>query len=119
MEGVRGRGRGRGMGVAVIVRVTITSGRYCGRGTYEGDLALAPVTTLVPEGIVSARAIAEADRIRTAITRTLNEHDRVAISGVGWTILAERLLCRVHDEDDVVPGRICGRTLPCSEHTRP
>jgi hypothetical protein len=24
--------------------------------------------------------------------------------------------CTVHDEDDVVPGRVCGRPLPCSEH---
>ena len=25
-------------------------------------------------------------------------------------------ICRVHDADDVVPGRICGRTLPCRDH---
>lgn len=25
-------------------------------------------------------------------------------------------ICRVHDADDVVPGRICGRYLPCREH---
>ena len=28
----------------------------------------------------------------------------------------ERLCC-VHDVDDVWPGRICGRLLPCREHT--
>ena len=27
-----------------------------------------------------------------------------------------RSVCRVHDEDDVVPGRICGRPLPCRDH---
>lgn len=26
-------------------------------------------------------------------------------------------ICRVHDPDDVVPGRICGHHLPCREHT--
>jgi hypothetical protein len=25
-------------------------------------------------------------------------------------------ICRIHDPDDVVPGRICGRPLPCREH---
>lgn len=25
-------------------------------------------------------------------------------------------ICRIHDADDVVPGRICGARLPCSEH---
>jgi hypothetical protein len=25
-------------------------------------------------------------------------------------------ICRVHDADDVVEGRICGRPLPCPEH---
>ncbi len=25
-------------------------------------------------------------------------------------------ICRVHDADDVVPGRICGRPLPCRDH---
>jgi hypothetical protein len=26
-------------------------------------------------------------------------------------------ICLVHDVDDVVPGRICGRHLPCPEHS--
>ncbi len=25
-------------------------------------------------------------------------------------------ICRVHDSEDVVPGRICGRPLPCGDH---
>lgn len=25
-------------------------------------------------------------------------------------------ICRVHDPDDVIPGRICGRPLPCRDH---
>lgn len=25
-------------------------------------------------------------------------------------------VCRIHDPDDVVPGRICGRPLPCRDH---
>ena len=25
-------------------------------------------------------------------------------------------VCRVHDADDAVPGRICGRPTPCREH---
>ena len=25
-------------------------------------------------------------------------------------------VCQVHDADDVVPGRICGRKLPCRYH---
>lgn len=29
---------------------------------------------------------------------------------------SEPTVCRVHDADDVVPGRICGRALPCKEH---
>lgn len=24
--------------------------------------------------------------------------------------------CQVHDADDVVPGRICGRPMPCRDH---
>jgi hypothetical protein len=27
-------------------------------------------------------------------------------------------ICRVHDPDDPMPGRICGRPLPCREHDR-
>jgi len=26
-------------------------------------------------------------------------------------------ICRVHDPDDLVPGRICGRPLPCRDHS--
>jgi hypothetical protein len=25
-------------------------------------------------------------------------------------------ICRIHDPNDVVPGRICGRPLPCRDH---
>ena len=25
-------------------------------------------------------------------------------------------VCQVHDPDDAVPGRICGRPMPCREH---
>ena len=28
-------------------------------------------------------------------------------------------LCRVHDSDDVVAGRVCGRPLPCRDHGGP
>lgn len=27
-------------------------------------------------------------------------------------------ICRVHDPEDVVPGRICGRPLPCRDHAK-
>jgi len=29
----------------------------------------------------------------------------------------EPSICRVHDADDPIPGRICGRQLPCKDHT--
>ena len=28
-------------------------------------------------------------------------------------------ICTVHDPDDVVPWRICGRPLPCKDHATP
>lgn len=27
-------------------------------------------------------------------------------------------ICRVHDADDVIPGRICGHPIPCPDHER-
>lgn len=73
------------------VKITITGGTYAGLGTYEGDLSAAPVTTLVPEGIVSARTTEEANRVRDAIARTLAIHPRMTMSSVGWSIAAERV----------------------------
>jgi hypothetical protein len=31
--------------------------------------------------------------------------------------MTRQAICRIHDPDDVVPGRICGRPLPCREHS--
>jgi hypothetical protein len=30
--------------------------------------------------------------------------------------VASHQVCVVHDADDVIPGRICGRPLPCRDH---
>lgn len=38
----------------------------------------------------------------------------IALIEASW---AEGAICHEHDVDDVVPGRVCGRTLPCPEHT--
>jgi hypothetical protein len=30
--------------------------------------------------------------------------------------MSNERVCPAHDADDVVPGRICGRVLPCTQH---
>lgn len=73
------------------VLISVTGGAYEGGGRYEGELSGAPVTTLVPEGIVSARTTAEAERVRGAIARTLATESRMRMSSTSWEITAERL----------------------------
>jgi hypothetical protein len=75
------------MNMNVIIR--ITGGSYEGK-SWTGALAAAPVTFLVPEGIVSARTTAEADRVRNSIANALATNDRVTMTAVGWSISAER-----------------------------
>jgi hypothetical protein len=33
-----------------------------------------------------------------------------------WPVVEHHAICCVHDADDVVPGRICGRPRPCRDH---
>lgn len=69
---------------------TVTGGPYVGRGRYEGPLAKCPVTTLVPEGILSARTAQDAEKIRLAIRSTLvGGVRRVVLTAVGWQIQVE------------------------------
>lgn len=72
------------------VKIKITGGDYAGLGAYDGDLAEAPVTTLCPEGIVSARTTEEAQRIREVIAKTLETHKSVVLTSLRWEITAER-----------------------------
>lgn len=72
------------------VSINVTGGVYAG-ASYEGALAHAPVTVLVPEGIVSARTTAEAQRVRDSIARTLETHERVRMSSTSWEIIAQRV----------------------------
>jgi len=44
-----------------------------------------------------------------------DEHDREIDAGHEWH-REEYPICKIHDADDVVPGRICGRPLPCRDH---
>jgi hypothetical protein len=74
----------------VNVRIDVTGGPYAG-SSYEGPLADAPVTVLVPEGIVSARTIEQASVLRTDIAETLSTHQRMTISaGCAWSLLISR-----------------------------
>lgn len=73
------------------VRIRITGGHYEGRGAYEGPLSEAPTTSLVPEGIASARTIEEARRLRLDLARLLETHERVELTAVEWRIVVERV----------------------------
>lgn len=66
----------------------IVSGEY--PHVWEGDLAEAPVTTIIPEGIVSARTTEEATRLRASIRRDLETHAAVEISSMRWHLRVER-----------------------------
>ncbi len=72
------------------VRITVTGGDYMGR-SYEGPLADAPVTILVPEGIVSARTTTESTRVRSAIARTLETEQRMTMGSAQWHLTIDRL----------------------------
>lgn len=74
----------------MIVTVTILGGDYAGM-VWTGDLADAPVTLLIPEGIVSARTTEEAARQRVAIRAALADHDSIGISAVRWALIVERV----------------------------
>lgn len=71
------------------VRITVIGGIYTG-ASYEGPLADAPVTVLVPEGLVSARTTDEAARVRASIERALSSNDAAEIGATTWRIRAIR-----------------------------
>lgn len=73
------------------ITITVTGGNYSGT-TYTGALHAAPVTALIPEGIVSTRTFEEAARVREVIARALETHDAVELTAVGWAIRAERVV---------------------------
>ena len=73
----------------MLVTITITAGIYEGR-SYTGPLTDAPITILVPEGIVSDRTTREAERMRSAIEHALQKQAAVSISSTAWTVLARR-----------------------------
>jgi hypothetical protein len=70
------------------VKILVTSGAYKG-ASFEGDLAEAPVTVLVPDGIISVRTSAEAETIRDSLHRHLVTTSRVTIGAANWSISAE------------------------------
>lgn len=70
------------------VKIIVIGGIYEG-ASYEGPLADAPVTVLVPEGIVSARTTEEAERMRAVIARSLSGNAAVEIGAPEWRIRAE------------------------------
>lgn len=80
------------------VTITILGGTYAGQ-TWTGDLANAPVTMLIPEGIVSARTTEEAARQRTAIRAALEQRDAVEISAVRWALRVERAVAEREREN--------------------
>jgi len=67
------------------VKIVVTGGAYSGT-EFVGSLSEAPVTVLVPEGIVSARTSEEAEKIRRAIWLALESNDRVTIGAASWGI---------------------------------
>jgi hypothetical protein len=75
--------------VSLPVTVTVVGGDYTGL-TWTGDLADAPITLLIPEGIVSARTTEEAARQRTAIRAALDGHVVVKVTAIRWALLIER-----------------------------
>ena len=62
---------------------------------YKGDHMVTK-----PQAEATARALQEACRPWTYVAKP---YDKAPV-------------CRVHDPDDAVPGRICGRPMPCREH---
>jgi hypothetical protein len=73
----------------MIVAITVTGGPYYG-ASYEGPLAAAPVTLLIPEGIESARTVAEAAQLRDTIERVLREAVAMELASLQWAIRVER-----------------------------
>jgi len=73
----------------VTVVITVLGGAYAGL-TWTGDLAAAPVTMLIPEGIVSARTTEEAARQRAAIRLALDGHDAVTVTAIRWALWVRR-----------------------------
>lgn len=74
----------------MMVNIRVTGGDYEG-AEYPGELAVAPVTALVPEGIVSARTIEAATRVRESLREMLTDHRRSVIGAVNWQITATRV----------------------------
>ncbi len=74
----------------INVTIKIIGGTYSGN-TWSGHLHDAPVTMLIPEGIVSARTTEAAKRMRAAVAEQLDRDDRVEINAVGWAVRVERI----------------------------
>jgi hypothetical protein len=72
-----------------LVTITVLGGAYAGL-TWTGDLADAPVTMLIPEGVVSARTIEEANRLRADIGALLATRQCVEIGAVRWALRVRR-----------------------------
>jgi hypothetical protein len=66
----------------------------------------------VQAGMETGLSGAQAKRIALVLIAMLTGEHLIRITRVPR---APRV-CQVHDADDVVPGRICGRPYPCSEH---
>ena len=71
------------------VAIRTTGGPYASPTPWIGPLADAPVTAIIPEGIVSGRTDEEARELRAAIGEILlnPKIDRVVITAIGWQIV--------------------------------
>ena len=74
----------------MIVTIKILGGAYADVPAWTGHLFDAPVTYLIPEGIVSARTSGAAVRMRHDVAALLDTHDRVEVGAAGWAIRITR-----------------------------
>jgi hypothetical protein len=76
----------------------------------------------IPRTNLLARVIARPNRDEVVIDVTGYAHGqphqetRLRSTVAAWPIVERHAICCVHDTDDVVPGRICGRPRPCRDH---
>lgn len=76
------------------VRITVSDGMVWDRPTrvtWEGLLREAPVTALVPDGIVSRRTMDDAARLRGYAEDALAGHPELRVSATRWTLTIERI----------------------------
>lgn len=74
------------------VTIKIIGGTYEGT-SWTGELRDAPATSLIPEGIISARTQNEADRLRRSIATMFDgdpELNRVEVGAIRWAIRVTR-----------------------------